>query len=199
LENIDQQLFFFVNHNLHIKSLDTLMPFWRSQYFWLPLYAFFISYLFINFSRKNAVLYLLALGLTVGTADMVSSRLVKKTVQRLRPCNDERLSEQVKLLVPCGSGYSFTSSHAANHFAAAAFVLMTFVSTWQKKQRLGWILLLFWASSIAFGQVYVGVHYPTDVVAGGILGWLIGRFGAGLYNRFAKNLFINDAQQAIMA
>jgi membrane-associated phospholipid phosphatase len=190
LETIDQQVFFFINHRLHTESLDLLFPFWRSQYFWLPLYAFFIAYLFSNFTAKKASIYLLALSLTVGLADIISSRAIKKTVQRPRPCNDLMLKDKVKLLVPCGGGYSFTSSHATNHFAAATFVLLTVVNFWRKNRLLGRSLLIFWATSISFGQVYVGVHYPLDVIGGGILGVLMGRLGSFFYKKYGRELLV---------
>jgi membrane-associated phospholipid phosphatase len=181
--NLDQQLFYFINNNLHIGWLDKLAPYWRSMYFWLPAYIFFISYLFLNFSRKQAALYLLALGLTVGTADVVSSRLIKNTVARLRPCNDSTVKQHVKLLVPCGVGYSFTSSHATNHFAVAVFVILTFVGMrkWLK------YMILAWAGSIAFGQVYVGVHYPLDVVCGALLGVGVGCLGAFVLKKYGAS------------
>ena len=97
-------------------------------------------------------------------------------------CNDEKIATQVKLLVPCGSGYSFPSSHATNHFAAAVFIIFTFV---EKRRWLKWSLLA-WATSIAFGQVYVGVHYPLDVICGGILGSGIGWLGAFLFEKYLK-------------
>ena len=175
--NLDQELFYFINNNLHIPMLDKIAPYWRSMYLWLPLYVFFISYLLLNFEKKRAAMYLLALGLTVGAADIISSRLIKNTVARLRPCNDAGVKPKVKLLVHCGGGYSFTSSHAANHFAAAVFVILTFVGH-RKWLRYS---LLAWAASIAFGQVYVGVHYPLDVVCGAILGACVGWLGAFVY------------------
>ncbi len=181
--NLDQQLFYFINNNLHIGWLDKLAPYWRSMYFWLPMYVFFISYLFLHFNGKKVALYLLALGLTVGTADVVSSRLIKKSVARLRPCNDENIKPRVKLLVPCGGGYSFTSSHATNHFAVAIFIILTFVG------RRKWLkyALLIWAASIAFGQVYVGVHYPLDVVCGALLGVGVGYLGAFVLNKYGAS------------
>ena len=176
MANLDQEIFFFINHTLHFSLLDKVMPYWRSMYFWLPLYAFFISYLYYNYG-KTISYYLLVLALTVGVADFTSSQIIKKNIKRERPCNDAQISKQVKLLVPCGSGYSFPSSHATNHFAAAVFIIFTFV---EKRRWLLWSLL-FWASSIAFGQVYVGVHYPSDVLFGAILGSFIGWLGAFLY------------------
>jgi membrane-associated phospholipid phosphatase len=178
--NLDQELFFFINNNMHIGWLDKIAPYWRSMYFWIPVYVFFMSYLLTNFDKKQAAIYILALGLTVGTADVISSRLIKNTVARLRPCNDENVKLKVKLLVPCGSGYSFTSSHATNHFAAAIFVILTFVGSrkWLKYS------LLAWAASISIGQVYVGVHYPLDVFCGAILGIGVGYLGAFLYKKY---------------
>lgn len=180
--NLDQELFYFINNYLHVGWLDKLAPYWRSPYFWLPMYVFFISYLFSNFDKKQVAMYLLALGLTVGTADVVSSRLVKNTVARLRPCNDEDIKPKVKLLVRCGVGYSFTSSHATNHFAAAVFLVLTFV------KRRKWLIysLLFWAASISFGQIYVGVHYPLDVLGGAILGSCIGYLGAFFLKKYKR-------------
>jgi membrane-associated phospholipid phosphatase len=187
IENLDQNLFFFINNRLHIGFLDHYMPYWRSMYFWLPLYVFFISYLAINVGKKGWIL-LLALVLTVGVADIASSRIVKKTVARLRPCNDEKTKHKVKLLVSCGGGYSFTSSHATNHFAVAVFLFFSF---FKNNRKLKWVLVA-WATSIAFGQVYVGVHYPLDVICGALLGSFIGFLGAFYYTQYAHLLILRE-------
>ena len=108
-------------------------------------------------------------------SDYMSSEIVKKTVERIRPCNDVDFKNFVRLLVPCGSGFSFTSSHATNHFCLAtlfSFFLNPLVLT--KKRKIFLIVIcFFWAFLIGFAQVYVGVHYPTDIVAGAGLGILI--------------------------
>lgn len=109
---------------------------------------------------------LLFIVLTVGTADGVSSHLIKKNVKRIRPCNTEELYTIPR--VRCGSGYSFTSSHAANHFGLSVFLILAVA-----KRRSVKVLLLFWAFMVSFSQIYVGVHYPLDVIAGGILGAFI--------------------------
>jgi len=107
--------------------------------------------------------------LTVSIADITSSHIIKNQFQRIRPCNQIGFKETAHLLVPCGSGYSFTSSHATNHFAIALFLILTIGQLWK------WIRvpLFLWACSIALAQVYVGVHYPTDVLVGGIIGTFI--------------------------
>lgn len=175
----DVLLFELINGQWHATWLDDLMPLWRSKYFWFPAYLFLLVFMIQNFGRKSSF-FLLAMIATIGVSDMVSSHLIKKNVKRQRPCQHEKLKEQVYLLVPCGGGYSFTSSHATNHFAIASFLMMTLGQCFR---FLRWPLLL-WATTIAYGQVYVGVHYPLDVIAGAFLGGVIGRLGA----RLLKNI-----------
>ncbi len=116
----------------------------------------------------------------VAVSDTTSSKLIKKSVQRIRPCNDANIKSEVQLLVTCGSGYSFTSSHATNHFAVATFLILTLF----RRFRWAKFALVSWAASIAYGQVYVGVHYPLDVLAGSFLGIIIGVLLAMIYSRF---------------
>lgn len=163
----DAELFHAINTGLSSPVLDTLLPFCREKWAWAPLYLFLLVFLPLNFGKKGWIL-LLALVCAVGLADMTSSSLIKKNVRRLRPCNNPALVVQAR--VPCGSGYSFTSSHAANHFAAAFFIIGIL------GHHRRWIrpAALVWAGLISFSQVYVGVHYPLDVLAGALLGGLIG-------------------------
>lgn len=174
----DQQLFELLNGQWQLPLLDWLAPLWRDKRFWIPLYLL-LSVFVVRTYRKQGIIFLLALGLTAGISDMVSSRVIKPAVQRLRPCNTPELREDVHLLVHCGSGYSFTSSHAANHFAVAAFIFFTLGTLHRRGRGLWWL----WAASIAYAQVYVGVHYPADVLAGSLLGAAIGYLTSRLYLR----------------
>jgi len=124
--------------------------------------------------RKKGLLLIIALVLSVSVADFTSSWLIKNQVERIRPCNQIGFKETAHLLVPCGSGYSFTSSHAANHFSLAVFLILTIGVVWT------WIRLplFLWALSIALAQVYVGVHYPIDVIGGAIVGSMLGGLSA---------------------
>lgn len=170
LIHFDEYLFHLINTGLHNPFFDAVMPVLRNKYTWMPVYLFLFSFFLINFKKKG-IFIIVALAITIGLADSTSSHLIKKTVQRLRPCKVIEKPEDLHLLVPCGSGFSFPSSHAANHFAIAVFL----ISALGKKRRRIWFPVLFlWAFSVAFAQVYVGVHYPLDVIAGGLWGSLIG-------------------------
>lgn len=173
----DIALFEWINNDLSSVFLDFLLPWMREPYFWVPMYIFIIAFVFFNFGLK-AYWFVLFVILTAGSADMISSRSIKKTIKRLRPCNTEQV--HVIQRVQCGSGYSFTSSHATNHFAVATFLVFTLGQTFKKIKPWLWG----WASIIAFSQVYVGVHFPLDVFAGGILGIIIGKVYALLFDKY---------------
>ncbi len=174
----DQALFHLLNGQWQSPVLDWLAPWWRDKRFWIPLYVFIAGFAVWKFRIKGLWL-ILALGLTVGISDTLSSRVVKPAVARLRPCNTPELKPGVHLLVHCGSGYSFTSSHAANHFAFAAFIFSTLGVLHRRLRWLWWI----WAASVAYAQVYVGVHYPADIIGGALLGAGVGFLVSGLYLR----------------
>ncbi|MEM1325859.1 MAG: phosphatase PAP2 family protein [Bacteroidota bacterium] len=166
---LDQALFSVINQDLSNPTLDAIMPYWREKTTWIPLYIVIIVFAFRQWSWKVALSFLLFIAATVGIADQVSSQWIKKSVERTRPCKAEALAEDIHLLIPCGSGYSFTSSHATNHFAVGIFIMLTLL----KNKSWRWLMLA-WAGSIALGQVYVGVHYPLDIFVGGVIGSLIG-------------------------
>lgn len=180
LQQLDESFFLLINRNWQNTFFDWLLPYWRNKYFWLPAYFIFILMLGVKIGKK-AIPILFFLGLTIASSDLTSSFLIKENVQRVRPCNDVVFQKQVFLRAPCGSGYSFTSSHATNHFALAVYIFLT-LGAWLKKGRF---ILLFWAFSIGFSQIYVGVHYPLDVLFGFLLGGLIGAIGAYFYNRLS--------------
>ncbi len=168
LLQLDQALFHFINEACKNAFFDWLLPLWRNKFFWIPLYIILIGSIIKTFGNKSWWL-IIGLLITIGISDATSSHLIKNQIQRIRPCNQVGFKETAHLLVPCGSGYSFTSSHATNHFALAFFLILTIGRRWK------WVRvpLFFWACSIALAQVYVGVHYPLDIVAGGMLGMLI--------------------------
>ncbi len=185
LNTVDTQLFFLINHSFANPVLDLLCPLLRNKLTWIPFYLAAAVYLFVKYKSK-ALWVICAAVICIVLADQISSSLIKPFFGRLRPCNDAQIKDQVRLLIECGKGFSFVSSHAANHFALAVFFALFF------SIRKLTITLLAWAFSIAISQVYVGVHYPADVLAGGLLGvtvgWLVFKIFAYRLNTFPSGL-----------
>ncbi len=176
----DHALFFLINRGLDNAFFDLIMPWIREAKIWIPLYLFFL-YLIIRLKKKKSWLWIAALALAVGASDYVASGIFKPGFERLRPCHHQNLEQEVILRKHdgnCGGNYGFVSSHASNHFAIALFICLLFGCS-----RRAWTsyALFIWAGLIAFAQVYVGVHFPGDVLVGALLGLLI----AYLFFRFA--------------
>jgi len=158
------------------------MPFARYGPVWIPLYIFFGVFLVYNFRWKGFYIMLFGV-LAVIASDQLCASFIKPVVHRLRPCYDASLSGQVRLLLSsCGGQFSFPSNHASNHFAVAVFLFSIL------PRKIKWLkpALLFWASLVSFAQVYVGVHFPIDVICGAIIGSFLGVFFATLCKVAAK-------------
>lgn len=172
-------MFIQVNNHQSNPFFDSIMPYLRNSYYWAPLYLFLLIFITINFKGRGwwwVVIFLCTVSLT----DMVSSQVFKEGFQRLRPCQDPGFIEHVRLLLNyCAGGFSFTSSHAANHFGMATFIFLTL-----RPVTKNWIWIVFlWAAVICYAQVYVGVHYPFDILGGAIIGLLFGTFMALFFNK----------------
>lgn len=176
--DFDKSLFRAINTGMSNDLFDAVLPWLREGKIWAPLYLFLASFLWINFRRRGLIVGI-GLALSVGVADFTSGTIIKKNVQRVRPCNDPSMEMLMIRRVPCGSGYSFTSNHSANHFAIAAFLIVLFRHT----GRVFRYAAVLWAGSIAFSQVYVGVHYPLDIACGALLGSLIGGLSGRWFSR----------------
>lgn len=175
--DFDKFLFGIVNQKASNPFFDSIMPFIRQPLFWLPLYLFIILFAIYNFPKKAAI-WIGSLLLTITITDSFSSHIFKPLFGRLRPCNNPELADSIRLLVDhCGQNGSFTSSHATNHFGIAVFIFITLNKVWGKFNYL----FVLWASVISFAQVYVGVHFPFDVVGGAILGSSIGYLTASAF------------------
>jgi undecaprenyl-diphosphatase len=173
---------FQVWHYLHVywrsETLDAVMPYVRNQFTWAPLYLFLLVFMPYNFGKRGW-LWCLGFLLCFAVTDYICGSIVKPYVQRVRPCNDPRFSPLVHLLVPRSTGWSFPSNHAANHFALGTFAAVTL----HGRLRWFWPFPIGWALAVAYAQVYVGVHWPLDTVAGGLFGAGIGFVIAKLYAR----------------
>ena len=190
LIDFDFALFNLINQGFSNDLFDYLLPLFRNKLFWLPLYLVILGFLLYKLKLKS-LQFMVLIVLTIFISDKVSSELIKKTVCRTRPCNELTLENKIILRVDCSNAYSFTSSHAANHFALAHlfFLIVPPVLTVKKskKNMLGFIFY-FWAFSVAFAQVYVGVHYPADVFFGALLGLALASLTYGIYKSLIKRI-----------
>ena len=183
LDNLDKSLFKLVNGKLTNDVFDNIAPWWREQSTWYPLYISLLLYVILKM-KKSAWKWIVAFILTIAITDIISSHILKDLIGRVRPCSEPLLVGYCKLLINrCPTSGSFTSSHASNHFAMAMFIFYTLKKYFGK---FG-VIFIIWAFTIAYAQVYVGVHYPFDVIGGAILGSAIGILMSKLYYRFNLN------------
>ena len=181
LKALDKKLFLFINNGISNSFFDFTMPWIRDKYFWIPLYIIFILLIIYYFRKTSAIVILTSLA-AVGISDFMSSGIFKPMFHRLRPCQSPELASYIHNIIAGGSGFSFVSSHAANHFAIAIFLGLIF------NKKIKWLLpvLLFWAAVICFAQVYVAYHYPADVVVGAMVGIIPGIIAARILKSWLK-------------
>lgn len=177
LYELDKRLLFQVNRNWSHPWLDAFFPAITDLhkgplFFWIVV-PLILGVLLWKYRKLGLMIFLLLL-LALGTADLVGNHAFKKTVARARP--GDSLKEMVIVRSPYG-GYSFVSNHATNMFCLAKYT-----SEFVPQAR---IILYPIAILVAYSRVYNGVHYPSDVLGGGFLGWLIGL----LYSLMGKELF----------
>ncbi|MGC1244076.1 MAG: phosphatase PAP2 family protein [Chryseosolibacter sp.] len=163
---LDKRLFLELNGSYHNPWLDQLMMFLSSTGAWLPLYLFLL-YLIIRHFKKDTWMVLLAIAFTIVLADQITSSLMKPFFERLRPTHDPEIERLVHIVNHYRGGkYGFASSHAANTFGIATLMWLLF------KNYRPWIGLLFlWALAVGFTRIYLGVHFPGDILVGDIVGF----------------------------
>jgi undecaprenyl-diphosphatase len=180
LLSIDRSWFLKINTEWISAAGDFIFPILRYPKNWIPLYALLLCYALFKFKWK-ALPWILFAVICITLTDQISSHVLKGFFNRLRPCQQPGLREIARLLVDhCPGNASFTSSHAVNHFGIATFFFLTLRPYFKK-----WTWLFFlWAAAICYAQVYVGVHYPGDVICGAALGLLLGWIPAFLFKKY---------------
>lgn len=182
MAGIDAQLFLFLN-GLHADWLDPIMVAITEMWPWVPLYILLLFLVFKQYGKRGWWI-LLAVAVVILCSDQLSAHVCKPLFHRLRPCFNTDLKELVHLPKGLPGGrYGFVSSHAANTFAVAAFLTTALRESYR---HIGW-WLYGWAFISSYSRIYVGVHYPGDIVAGAVLGILIGLIIGRLMKLVFKN------------
>ncbi|OGX86947.1 phosphatase PAP2 family protein [Hymenobacter glacialis] len=180
IKQLDRQLLLAINH-LRSPALDAVMVFASDRQVWLPVYALLIGW-FIYVFRRRAILLLPLVLAAVGLADLITSRLFKPFFARLRPCHDAAVFPYLYLPDGCGGQFGFLSSHASNSMALAVFMGTMLPKGRFKVLRLS---VFGWAVLLSYSRVYLGAHYPTDVLGGALLGGLLGVLAGFAYRYWA--------------
>ncbi len=184
----DKLVFLWIN-SLHHPFFDNWMVWISGNVFWIPFYIFILWLLWRKYAWKSVfILFLLAL--IVLLADQGSVLLFKNVFQRLRPCHDPSLEGLVHIVNGrCGGQFGFVSSHAANVFAVSSFLILLFRQTGFSAG------LLCWAMLVSFSRIYLGVHFPGDVVCGALFGMGVGIMVFYLWAK-SKALFADKERKA---
>ncbi|QQS52131.1 MAG: phosphatase PAP2 family protein [Bacteroidota bacterium] len=164
---LDTNLFLWLN-GFHSEAWDKVMWFVSGKTEWIPLYALILAFLIYRYKWKS-IPVIIAIVLLITMADQVSSNLIKDNVKRLRPSHVNALKNSIHILNDYRGGpYGFVSSHAANSFALAVFLSLVFRNKWFSA------FMVIWAIFVSYSRIYLGVHYPGDILGGALLGALIG-------------------------
>lgn len=175
IQEIDTQVFLFLNQ-LHTDWLDFIMYWTTQRDTWIPLYLILIFWIVKNY-KQNSLKIIASLVLTIILADQITSGILKPLVERLRPCHVLYLAGKIHAVTDCGGTYGFASSHAANSFGLAMALFLLF----GKEHK--WVKYFFvWAFFVSYSRIYVGVHYPLDVICGGLIGIFSAIVSVKIYN-----------------
>ena len=165
----DKQAMIFLN-NLGSSTFD---PFWilvSEKWFWIPLYVIFLYFLYKNFNKKSLFYILLFVALGITASDQIAN-IFKFGFERLRPCHDPSL-EGLLREVKCGGKFGFYSAHSSNSFFVATYLT---ILLGKKIKQLPYFLFV-WAAIVAYSIVYLGMHFPGDIIIGAIMGILLALF-----------------------
>lgn len=180
----DTDLFFWLN-GLHTSWLDPVMELISTRWFWIPFYLWILAVIFRQKGWKYGLAFFLIWILMIGLSDQIASGLLKPLIGRIRPCRPEADLERIVHTVNgyCGGKYSFASSHAANFFAMATYLASIF-----GRKTYSWIFFTV-AACVAYSRIYLGVHFPGDILAGLVIGISAGILALWVFRQIRKKWF----------
>ena len=187
LSTIDSDLFLFLN-GLHVDWMDKFMVLVTDMWAWFPLYLLLIYWVVKQYGRRCWWVFL-AVGLVVLCSDQLASHVCKPLFHRLRPCYNADFQDLIYLPKGLAGGkYGFVSSHAANTFAIAVFLTPVL------RKYCPWpaIVLFLWAFISSYSRIYIGYHYPGDIIAGAVLGALVGMIFWRLFQIAERKLWKSE-------
>lgn len=189
LDHIDKQIFLYIN-SFHSPLSDQIWIWITNIPTWIPLYMLLLFFI-IKVFKKDSVYVIIGLLLVILACDQFTSTFMKQFFARLRPCHDTEIGYLVHVANKCGGQFGFASGHSANSFGIAMFIWMIFRRYWK------WTRVIFiWATTVAFSRVMVGVHYPGDIIVGGLIGvlfsWIIFRILSEVFFRIKLNPLIKN-------
>jgi undecaprenyl-diphosphatase len=179
LKHLDTQILLYINsHNS--PFMDKIMWVFSERNTWIPLYLLLLGIIIYRFKKQSWII-LLGVVVLIVLSDQISSGIIKHLVERLRPSHDPAISSQLHIVKNYRGGlYGFISSHAANTFAIAVFLALIF------KRKVFNYGIIIWASLVSFSRIYLGVHYPGDVLCGAILGTCLGFLIVYILNKILR-------------
>lgn len=166
LLSVDKALFIYLN-GLGSESFDGLWLLITKQAYWTPLFLFLLYFIYKKMGAKQTLLLLFFVAVLVTCTDQVCN-LIKNGFQRVRPCNNPEINHFIRV-VKTSNSFSFFSGHAANTMAVTTFLFLLF-----RKKQPYFVFLFLWPLVFAYSRIYLGLHYPLDIISGYACGLLFG-------------------------